>query len=174
MAEPQPSAIHEGAETPPAPAAGGAAAASEAAALSSLDNKTISGSDSAPKKEVDLKALNDAMKALGSGDGDSKKAATAGTLNKKEPAKLIKVEPADVSLLVSLPSTFFSVSLTFVFDDLFGIGCGEFLILAVSWANDSDFQAEHLDMSRTKATELLRAHDADAVKAMKAWVSASA
>jgi hypothetical protein len=29
-------------------------------------------------------------------------------------------------------------------------------------------------MSRTKATELLRAHDADAVKAMKAWVSASA
>jgi hypothetical protein len=102
MAEPQPSTVHEGAETPPAPAAGGAAAASEAAALSSLDNKTISGSDSAPKKEVDLKALNDAMKALGSGDGDSKKAATAGTLNKKEPAKLIKVEPADVSLLVSL------------------------------------------------------------------------
>jgi hypothetical protein len=103
MAEPQPSAIHEGAETPPAPA-GGAAAASEAAALSSLDNTTISsGSDSAPKKEVDLKALNDAMKALGSGDdGGSKKAATAGTLNKKEPAKLIKVEPADVSLLVSL------------------------------------------------------------------------
>jgi hypothetical protein len=104
MAEPQPPAIHEGAETPPAPA-GGAAAASEAAALSSLDSKTIStGSDSAPKKEVDLKALNDAMKALGSGDDGSKKAATAGTLNKKEPEKLIKVEPANVSLLVSFAS----------------------------------------------------------------------
>jgi hypothetical protein len=103
MAEPQPSTIHEGAETPPAPPAGGAAAASEAAALSSLDNKTISGSDSAPKKEVDLKALNDAMKALGSGEGSSKKAATAaGTVKKEEPAKLIKVEAADVGLLVSL------------------------------------------------------------------------
>lgn len=99
MAEPQPSTIHEGAETPPAPAGG--AAASEAAALSSLDNKTISGSDSAPKKEVDMKALNDAMKALGSGDGN-KKAATAGNVKKEEPAKLIKVEAADVSLLVSL------------------------------------------------------------------------
>lgn len=28
-------------------------------------------------------------------------------------------------------------------------------------------------MSKTKATELLRAHDADAVKAMTAWVTAS-
>ena len=63
--------------------------------------KTISGSDSAPKKEVDMKALNDAMKALGSGDGN-KKAATAGNVKKEEPAKLIKVEAADVSLLVSL------------------------------------------------------------------------
>jgi len=47
-------------------------------------------------------------------------------------------------------------------------------LFAISCANDSDRQAEHLDMSRTKATELLRAHDADAVKAMKAWVTASA
>jgi hypothetical protein len=121
MAEPQPSAIHEGAETLPAPAGG--AAASEAAALSSLDNKTISGSDSAPKKEVDLKALNDAMKALGSGDDGSKKAATAGTLNKKEPAKLIKVEPADVSLLVSLLLSFLRQSLCLLgFDDLVEAG----------------------------------------------------
>jgi len=34
-------------------------------------------------------------------------------------------------------------------------------------------QAERLDMSKTKATELLRAHDADAVKAMTAWVTAA-
>ena len=34
-------------------------------------------------------------------------------------------------------------------------------------------QAEQLDMSKTKATELLRAHDADAVKAMTAWVTAA-
>lgn len=32
---------------------------------------------------------------------------------------------------------------------------------------------EQLDMSKTKATELLRAHDADAVKAMTAWVTAA-
>jgi len=104
MAEPQPSAMHEGAETPPAPAGG--AAASEAAALSSLDNKTLSESSAAPKKEVDLKALNDAMKALGSGDGN-KKPAAAGTLKKastEEPVKLIKVEAAEVGLLVSLIS----------------------------------------------------------------------
>jgi hypothetical protein len=34
-------------------------------------------------------------------------------------------------------------------------------------------QAEQLDMSKTKATELLRAYDADAVKAMTAWVTAA-
>lgn len=136
MAEPQPPAIHEGAETPPAPApAGGAAAASEAAALSSLDNKNLSGSDSsaAPKKEVDLKALNDAMKALGTGDGgNSKKAAAAGSSLKKasteEPAKLIKVEAADVGLLVRLLLLRRFSSVVFVLrvaPVCFGIGCGE-------------------------------------------------
>ncbi|GAB7325805.1 hypothetical protein MBLNU13_g09890t1 [Cladosporium sp. NU13] len=137
MAEPQPSAIHEGASTPPAPpAAAAASAAAEAAALDSLDNKTLSDASSAPKKEIDLKALNDAMKALDSGAGGKKvsaAAAAAGGLKKdEEPAKLIKVDAADVSLL-----------------------------------------AEQLDLSRPKATELLRAHDADAVRAMKAWVSAA-
>ena len=48
------------------------------------------------------------------------------------------------------------------------------LLFAVCCANDSSLQAEHLDMSRAKATELLRANDANAVKAMKAWVTASA
>ena len=104
MAEPQPSGVHEGASTPPAPPAA-ASAAAEAAALSSLDNKTLSDGSSAPKKEIDLKALNDAMKALDSGS-DSKKtaaaAAAAGSDKKgEEPAKLIKVDAADVALLVS-------------------------------------------------------------------------
>jgi hypothetical protein len=127
MAEPQPSTIHEGAETPPAPAGG--AAASEAAALSSLDNKTISGSDSAPKKEVDLKALNDAMKALGSGEGSKKAATAAGTVKKEEPAKSIKVEAADVGLLVSLiplhPVSRYFRSMV-CFEDC----CGEFVAFA--------------------------------------------
>ena len=104
MTEPQPSGVHEGASTPPAPPAA-ASAAAEAAALSSLDNKTLSDASSAPKKEVDLKALNDAMKALDSGVGGKKaSAATAvgGTKKDEEPAKLIKVDAADVSLLVSV------------------------------------------------------------------------
>ena len=103
MAEPQPSTVHEGASTPPAPPA--ASAAAEAAALDSLDNKTLSDASSAPKKEIDLKALNDAMKALDSGAGGKKvsaAAAAAGGLKKdEEPAKLIKVDAADVTLLVS-------------------------------------------------------------------------
>ena len=36
-----------------------------------------------------------------------------------------------------------------------------------------DLQADQLDLSKTKATELLRAHDTDAVKAMTAWVTAT-
>lgn len=35
------------------------------------------------------------------------------------------------------------------------------------------FKADQLDLSRPKATELLRAHDADPIRAMKAWVTAS-
>lgn len=100
MAEPQPSTIHEGASTPPPPPA----AASEAAALSSLDNKTLSSeaSNNGPKKEVDLKALNDAMKALDTTSGSGKKAAAASGVKKDdEPAKLIKVDAADVALVVS-------------------------------------------------------------------------
>lgn len=113
MAEPQPSTIHEGASTPPAPPAA-ASAAAEAAALSSLDNKTLSSENSsAPKKEIDLKALNDAMKALDSGSSGKKvsaAAAAAGGLKKdEEPAKLIKVDAADVSLLVSLHKVLFYV-----------------------------------------------------------------
>lgn len=34
-------------------------------------------------------------------------------------------------------------------------------------------QVDQLDITKVKATELLRAHDADAVKAMTAWVEAA-
>lgn len=104
MAEPSPTAIHEGASTPPAPpaAASAGATAAEAAALNSLDNKTLSDASSAPKKEIDLKALHDAMQALDSGAGGKKVSTAAGGLKKdEEPAKLIKVDAADVTLLVS-------------------------------------------------------------------------
>jgi hypothetical protein len=101
MAEPQPPAVHEGAAPPPAPAA-----ASEAAALSSLDNKTLSSETSTTlKKEIDLKALNDAMKALESGSGSKNAAAVAvgGVKKGAEPGhvQVVKVDVGDVMLLVS-------------------------------------------------------------------------
>lgn len=107
MAEPQPSGVHEGASAPSAPPAAEAStvasAAAEAAALSSLDNKTLTEPTAAPKKEVDLKALSDAMKGLdaGSGGGGQKATATASQKGSEEPRNLIKVNAADVSLLVS-------------------------------------------------------------------------
>ncbi|WPG98116.1 Hypothetical protein R9X50_00090200 [Acrodontium crateriforme] len=125
MAEPQPSNVHEGADAPdviPATAEDRKAAK----AMSSLD---ATDESSASKKEVDLKALNNAMRNLGAGGDDkAKKMASA----KKEEAKkpLVKVDPADVTLL-----------------------------------------AQQLDMNKTKATELLRSHDADVKKAMISWVT---
>ncbi|KAK4552235.1 hypothetical protein LTR86_010589 [Recurvomyces mirabilis] len=128
MAEPQPSNIQEGADAPDVLPAN-AEDRKAAQAMSSLDNRATE--NDAPKKEVDLKALNDAMKNLGV--AQEQKSSSAGAAKKTEAAKkpLVKVDQVDVALLV-----------------------------------------EQLDISKTKATELLRAHDADAVKAMTTWVTA--
>ena len=66
--------------------------------MSSLDTKTDEAS--APKKEVDMKALNDAMSKLGGG-GEGKAAAPAA----KEPKKVVKVEQGDVGVVVSVRET---------------------------------------------------------------------
>ena len=67
--------------------------------MSSLDAKGDEDT-AAPKKEVDLKALNDAMKNLGVGPEQKK----ADTVKKEEAPKksLVKVDQADVALLVRL------------------------------------------------------------------------
>jgi len=84
MAEPQPDNIQEGASDPPAPT-GTAEDRKAAAALSSLDARE---DDAAGKKEVDTKALGEAMKNLSVGkDAEEKK-------------KTVKIEPSDVALLV--------------------------------------------------------------------------
>ncbi|KAK3643331.1 hypothetical protein LTR56_010287 [Elasticomyces elasticus] len=126
MAEPQPANVQEGADAPDVLPAN-AEDRKAAQAMSSLD---VKGEDDAAPKEMDLKALNDAMKNLGASQEQNTSSLTAA--KKEEPKKLIKVDQADVALL-----------------------------------------ADQLDMSKTKATELLRAHDADAVKAMTAWVTAA-
>ncbi|KAH7406202.1 hypothetical protein DE146DRAFT_436188 [Phaeosphaeria sp. MPI-PUGE-AT-0046c] len=113
MAEPQPKEVHEGAADPHAPT-GTAEDRKAAAALSTLDTQDESGA----KKEMDTKALDKAMKGLDVKDkkGDDK--------------KTVKVEVADVKLLVS-----------------------------------------ELEVSKEKATELLRANDGNAVKALIAFVT---
>jgi hypothetical protein len=97
MAEPQPPNVKEGADQPdvlPASAEDRKAAQ----AMSSLDARGDEET-SAPKKEADLKALGEALKSLDMSQAQSKRTESA----KKEeaPKKLIKVDQADVALLVS-------------------------------------------------------------------------
>lgn len=101
MAERQPTNVTEGAD-PPDVVPANAEDRKAAAALSSLDAK-VDEDTSAPKKEVDLKALNDAMKNLGVGTAQNKADDAGGRqLGGPAPRKLlVKVEPADVTLLVS-------------------------------------------------------------------------
>ena len=93
--EPQPSNIQEGADPPDALPAN-AEDRKAAKAMSSLESNRIE--DDAPKREVDLKALNDAITKLGGGDQKKPEA-----VKKDEgPTKpLVKVDAADVALLVS-------------------------------------------------------------------------
>jgi hypothetical protein len=99
MAEPQPPNVTEGADPPdviPATAEDRKAAQ----AMSSLDAK---GDDNAaPKKEADVKALEKALKDFDLNQ-KPKTSAPGGTTQKKEeaPKKIVKVDPADVALLVS-------------------------------------------------------------------------
>jgi hypothetical protein len=86
MAEPQPENIQEGASDPPPPT-GTAEDRKAAAALSSLDAR---GDDAGEKKEVDTKAVEQAMKNLDVGKGAEEK------------KKAVKIEASDVALLVRL------------------------------------------------------------------------
>ncbi|KAF2476459.1 uncharacterized protein BDR25DRAFT_252467 [Lindgomyces ingoldianus] len=120
--EPQPSTIQEGVPDASAPT-GTAEDRKAAAALSALD---AHDDEAGQKKDVDTKALGEAMKELKVDEGKGK-------TEMAEKKKAVKVEAADVTLLVS-----------------------------------------ELELSKVKVTELLRAHDGDAVKAMIAFVNRTA
>jgi hypothetical protein len=95
--EPQPSNIQEGAD-PPESLPANAEDRKAAKAMSSLESNKIEDDSAVPKKEVDLKALNDAITKLG-GIEEHKKPEKA----KKEegpPKPAVKVDQADVTLLV--------------------------------------------------------------------------
>ncbi|QPG95829.1 hypothetical protein C2857_002212 [Epichloe festucae Fl1] len=125
MAEEQPPTVHEGASTGDIEDELHATAKSAedrkaASALASLD---ATGNEEAANKEVDREAVNKAMKSLGG--------SKSSTAPKPAPAKNIKVDDADVALIV-----------------------------------------DQLELPKAKAIELLKGHDGDAIKAMRAWVKA--
>ena len=134
MAEPQPSAVQEGAADPHAPT-GTADDRKAAAALSTLDAQE----DGGVEKEVDGKALDKAVKGLSIKD------------SKTEEKKNVKVEPADVNLLVCALSR--EATLDCIADHL---------------------QVKELDLSKQKATDLLKTYDGSALKAMTAFVMGKA
>jgi hypothetical protein len=123
------------------PAAKSAEDRKAAAALSKLDR--VRDDDSGPAREVDQEAVSRAMNSLD------------GAAAKKLEVKKVKVDAADVALLVSRGSRLGS-----------GIEEGKEPVLIV---NVPRSQVEELELSKAKATDLLKAHDGDAVKAMRAF-----
>ncbi|MCJ1427372.1 hypothetical protein MMC29_005275 [Sticta canariensis] len=141
MAEPQPSTTppnHDADDLPPVVPTN-AEDRKAAAALSSLDahDEDEGKPNGKGPNNIDQEALGRAISRLevssgakGAGGKEDEKAKAKG---KEEAGKKIKVDQADVGLLV-----------------------------------------EELDLTKTKATDLLRAHEGDAVRAMSAYVKASA
>lgn len=94
--EPLPSDIQEGPEQPESLPAN-AEDRKAAKAMSKLDAR--GDEDAGPKKEMDIKALNDAMKNLGVQEEGKPQAADVKKVEAPKP--LLKVDQADVTLLVS-------------------------------------------------------------------------
>ncbi|KAH7321401.1 hypothetical protein B0I35DRAFT_408352 [Stachybotrys elegans] len=106
------------------PAATSAEDRKAASALANLD-----ANDDSSAAQVDHEAVSKAMKSLG-GAKSITVSATSASAAAAAPRKNVKVDPADVALLV-----------------------------------------DELELVKAKATELLKAHDGDAVKAMNAYIS---
>ena len=98
MAEPQPAAVHEGADDdhPTAPAS--AEDRKAAAALSSLENRNEEDDAGTKKSDVDQKALGEAMSRLEVGGKGKVAGEKRGTEAVKK--KVVKVDQGDVALLV--------------------------------------------------------------------------
>ncbi|OAG38916.1 hypothetical protein AYO21_06794 [Fonsecaea monophora] len=128
-----------------------------AAALNSLNANEMSTengeSGTRQPSAADQEALGKAMSRLEIASGvGKKKEDTTKTQAKKEVEvkKKVKIAAEDVNLLVRNCRGFF-----------FGLSKK----IADTWA-----QVEELDLSKTKATELLRSHDGNATLAIKAFI----
>ncbi|PNY29238.1 Uncharacterized protein TCAP_00846 [Tolypocladium capitatum] len=133
MADKQPTTVVEGAAgdvEDERPAAKSAEDRKAASALASLDANNDDAAAAA--RDVDQEAVNKAMKSLGGrGAGAAAAAKANASAATAPPAKNVKVDAADVALVV-----------------------------------------DQLELTRAKATELLKLHDGDAVKAMRSFVNA--
>ncbi|PQE18040.1 Huntingtin-interacting K protein [Rutstroemia sp. NJR-2017a BVV2] len=132
MAEAQPPTIVEGATTGDVDdeipqAAKSAEDRKAAAALSSLDAPR--DDDSTSTKDVDQEAVRQAMNRLAGTNVTNGTIAKKGD-DKKVVKKTVKVDPADVTLLI-----------------------------------------DELELTKIKATDLLKAHDGDAEKALRAYIA---
>ena len=125
-----------------------------AAALNSLNANEISQDDTeagAAKKPstLDQAALGEAMNRLeiASGSGAKKDTKKEDKKAELEVKKKIRIASEDVNLLVSLK--------------LFSVFVGDIVDRG---------QVDQLDLTKAKATELLRAHDGNATKAIRAFI----
>ncbi|KAL3425895.1 hypothetical protein PVAG01_02686 [Phlyctema vagabunda] len=154
MTEAQPTSIVEGATTGDVDdeiptAAKSAEDRKAAAALSSLDAPR---DDDSGTKDVDQEAVRQAMDRLAVG-GATNGVTTKKAGEKKEVKKTVKVDPADVTFIVGHP-----------------------VLISTSYqANQCPKkQIEELELPKVKATDLLRAHEGDAIKALRAYITPSA
>ena len=151
MAEPQPDTVQEGAADPHAPTAT-ADDRKAAAALSTLDAQDDGG---AGKKEVDGKALDKAMKNLNVKDA------------KAEAKKNVKVEPAQVNLLVGN----LKKDIPLQYSALMPLWQHRERALLLT---TDIMQIKELDLDKQQATDLLKSYDGNTVKAMIAFVTGKA
>lgn len=161
MAEPIPSAGDGDEQRLPANAEDRKAAA----ALSSLNNNEISQGDDAGSKlssAAAQEALGKAMSRLeiAAGGGANKTAAAAApSTAKKEDVvkkKAVKVAAEDVTLLVRNSDFLFVICRRFQANML------------------PTFKVDELDLTKNKATELLKSHDGDLKQALRAFITPSA
>lgn len=108
-----------------------------AAALSKLDARD----DDVAGASVDQEGLNKAMNKLN----------VSKTTENKD-LKKVKVDAADVTLLVSL-------------------ALEEARLWDKALTDTSSAQVDELDLTKPKATELLKQHEGDAIKAMRAFIA---
>ncbi|KAL8730864.1 MAG: hypothetical protein Q9166_003791 [cf. Caloplaca sp. 2 TL-2023] len=150
MAEPQPPNVHEGVDPTDEPPATAPPASAEdrkaAAALSSLDNQNEdSAAQTSKVKNIDQEALAKAISRLELSTGARGVETSAQSENMKRFQETKRRRKEEKERLAKVKVD----------------------------AADVGLLIQELELSKTKTTDLLKAHEGDAVKAMRAYVSAA-